>query len=61
VNIGQLEQQRNVAVCKEVAARVRGDKEAQQQAREEWARLELEIERARLELEIERAHDQETP
>ena len=52
MNIGQLEQQRNVEVCKEVAARVRGDKEEQQRAREEWARLEQ---------EIERAHDQETP
>ena len=52
MNIGQLEQQRNVAVCKEVAARVRGDEEARRLAREEWARLEQ---------EIERAHDQETP
>ena len=47
MNIGQLEQQRNVAVCKEVAARVRGDKVAQQQAREEWMMLEKELEEKR--------------
>lgn len=39
----RLRQLRNVAVCKEVAAWVRGDEEERRRAREEWMRLEQEI------------------
>ena len=35
----RLRQLINVAVCKEVAARIRGDEEERRKAREEWMRL----------------------